>query len=293
MKKRKAAKVKMCPCGHEESWHTGANKECVYGHDHAMGGCKCLGFRSRRYGTGMSLMHPMEETPMPEALRVDVMTIEQRMVDAFHALDTTLKEAMILFQQRARDIFKNAKAPSWSPTNAPVFRTAIPATFVEKSVKSTKLEGLNKCASKILRVLAMWSPRHLDTKQICIIAGYRPSGGTSTAFATLRRHNLIEGTSEWLSITSEGRKVCGPVEPLPKGADLLAMWLGKLNTCTGKILSFLYENYPNQFTTDQICDRTGYKQSGGTSTAFATLRALDLIASSGKVIMLHNVFGLR
>lgn len=284
MKRRKVGKVRTCPCGHEEGWHTGPTKACQYGHDHAMGGCNCLGFRSRRYSTGESLLNPVAKLiPDPSTF------LEAQLATAFQQLDASLAEAMSTFRRRAYEIFKKDlhKRDEYTPVLSPRLETR-PARQQSPLNKTPHLStNLSKCATKILGVLAQFDPKPLDTKQICIIAGYRASGGTSTAFADLRKRGLAEGSHDSLTITNAGRAACTNVVPLPRGRELLEMWVRKLKACPGRILTFMYDNN-RRYTAEEICDALNYQMSGGTSTAFATLRALDLIEGSGKSMRLKR-----
>src|ERR1700680_3678846 len=41
-------KVRHCACGHPKDMHSGDAGPCTYGHGHAMGGCTCERYHSRR-----------------------------------------------------------------------------------------------------------------------------------------------------------------------------------------------------------------------------------------------------
>jgi len=115
--------------------------------------------------------------------------------------------------------------------------------------------------------------------ELAILSGYSiESGGFAKALATLRAAGHIVGKSSAISVTSGGVNAAGAVEPLPRGAELLEYWCGRVGPCGSAILQTLSTTYPRELARDELAERTGYSpQSGGFAKALAQLRTLELV----------------
>jgi hypothetical protein len=80
--------------------------------------------------------------------------------------------------------------------------------------------ALSKCARSLLAVLAQRGVA--SDSQISALSGYRKtSSGFTNALSELRTQGLIDGSKDRRTITTVGRDVAGPTEPLPTGRALL------------------------------------------------------------------------
>lgn len=137
-------------------------------------------------------------------------------------------------------------------------------------------DGLGACERKILGVLAERAGQATSNKQISLLTGYTESGSFSAALGRLRSEGLVQGGGSENRITDAGLRRVGPVEPMPKGRDLIAMWIGRLDPAEGKILQVLCGASPNGLEREEILRRTGYKDSGSFTGALGRLRTLSL-----------------
>jgi hypothetical protein len=147
------------------------------------------------------------------------------------------------------------------PKPVPV-RTSGPGTSMPKACRS------------ILTTLA----QHGDcTKsRIAALTGYAVNGGGfNNAISECRTKGWVIGADP-LTATVDGLKALGPVDPLPTGTQLLAMWDGKLGKAEREILNALVRVH--DMSKDALAAHTGYTASGGGfNNAISRLRTLELI----------------
>ena len=161
--------------------------------------------------------------------------------------------------------------------------TPLPAPPAKKPAKS-ETNGSNTIEQKILRVFAQGGS--MSKKKLAIWAGYAVTGGSfGQALANLRAAGHIVGSSNEMTITSEGRavvKLSGDVEPLPKGEALLEWWTNKLEAGDGLILRALADR-GSPMSREDIATAIQRSSTGGSyGQRLADLRALGLIEGSGK-----------
>ncbi len=136
---------------------------------------------------------------------------------------------------------------------------------------------IGRCERSILTALAQY-PQGGSANQVAILSGYSSgSGGFNNSLSGLRSHGLITRGNP-MQVTQEGIAALGEYEPLPTGQDLIRYWLGKLDKCERSILECLSINYPNEMTSQEVAEKTGYTaSSGGFNNALSRLRTLELI----------------
>ncbi len=282
-------RVKVCTCGHEESWH-GTDGVCAYGHGHAMGGCTCAKFSRRKRGAS-----PTSKTSTPKANGL------------LHAIDETIAALTKLRAELAAPMSNGMTAiigplpdvpslpapPGW-PTSKPVIikvptngkRVRFAGLDSGKTMTLKRLPGLGRCERAILTVLAQHGPR--TKSQIGILAGYSSkSGGFRNALSTLRTGRFIYDSDGRLAITTDGHQVLGDVEKLPRGRDLLEYWKANAGgLCERTILDVLAAAYPQRLPKDRIAAETARfrddgepysASSGGFRNALSRLRTLELV----------------
>lgn len=245
-------RVRVCTCGHEESWHVDGGA-CTYGHGHAMGGCSCDVFSRRK--------------------RAAIAPSEPPRSGLLEAVDDTIRALTKLRAELAA-----APAPPVVIRRRPTPPTArTPSVPVERR-RASGDSKLGRCDRAILTVLAQHGRR---TKvQVAILAGYsHTSGGFRNAISALRTAGLLEGSGDALAITDAGRGALGQVEPLPTGRALLEYWKATAGgRCERLILDELACSYPRAVPKHELAIRTGYQvTSGGFRNSLSRLRTLQLI----------------
>ena len=145
-------------------------------------------------------------------------------------------------------------------------------------------------AMKILGWLGGAYPEALTKQRIATLSGFSAKGGTfNTYISELKRNGWIEGTNE-LSATEEGLKNSEPKE-IPSGEELLGLWKGRFRAGAGKILTSLYNSYPEQPTKDEVGDNTGFEPTGGTfNTYISELKRNGLIEVNGNRLKISDEF---
>lgn len=186
-------RVRMCTCGHDESWHADGGP-CTYGRGHAMGGCSCEGF-SRRKRAAVTIV-PSTAPPRAGLLAA---------IDDVVAALAKLRAELAATSAPPKVIRRRPADPIVRATNAP---------RAENDAK------LGRCERAILTVLAQHGSR---TKvQVAILAGYsHTSGGFRNAISALRTAGLVAGGGDAL-VSFTRKDAAGSVGP-HGGAPILAM----------------------------------------------------------------------
>ena len=145
-------------------------------------------------------------------------------------------------------------------------------------------------AMKMLNWLAGAYPNPLTKQRLATLSGFSVKGGTfNTYISELKRNGWIVGAND-LSITNEGLQN-SHAEVIPSREELLQMWKTKFRVGAGKILQFVYENYPNGVDKDEIGYAVGFASEGGTfNTYLSELRRNGLIQIDGNQIRISEEF---
>lgn len=142
---------------------------------------------------------------------------------------------------------------------------------------------LSRMERALLVALAQ-HPKGLTKQQICIFAGYQPSGPVSVAYARFYAHGWMQpiGGGLW-GIQHSGLEILGSFEPLPTGAALRDRVLSdsRMPDMERKLLAALFESYPNPLSKTEVCERAGYKPSGPVSVAFGKFNRIGWMVKSG------------
>jgi len=150
---------------------------------------------------------------------------------------------------------------------------------------------LGRCERMIMAALAQY-PQGRTPSQIAILTGYSlKSGGFNNALATLRTSGLIN-RGQPITLTEQGKQhECAKANPLPKGQDLLDIWLNRLPKCERMILELLYKAYPQSLSSQSIAEVCGYSaNSGGFNNALSKLRTLELITRGQPIKISEDFF---
>jgi hypothetical protein len=132
---------------------------------------------------------------------------------------------------------------------------------------------------RILIALAQ-RPQGLSTRQLGMRAGLSSSGGTfATYLSRGRTAGWIAGPPGRLEITHDGLAALGTFDPLPTGDALLAYWRDQLGGGAGRMLTALYNAFPQGMSRTDLAQASGVTASGGTfATYLSRLTTLELIA---------------
>jgi hypothetical protein len=195
------------------------------------------------------------------------------------------KRAAVVSEVRSFIRRANAAADVVEPSPATSRKPTSPAT--------TRSPALTKCERAILTALVQ-KDSPATRAELAIRSGYSSeSGGFAKALASLRSAHYLDGGARSLTLTQAGASAAGPVEPLPRGAELLEYWCGRVGACGAAILQTLSLVYPNELARDELAERTGYSaQSGGFAKALAHLRTLELIDGTSLSTALAGAAGL-
>lgn len=246
---------------------------CTYGRTTLFGGCRCPA-----YGTPKSKIPtgPVD----PDELEIDKARASlQAELDRFCA---TMKAIVQRRRQAAaehdvlpQDI-ERMEARHRSPVMKHVVEPPKPKP-IDTAVGVRKVQDERAASPTLVRKFLLVLAQHrlgCTRKQCLLFAGYRSSGDTSTAFASMLRDGFAETAGDALLITEEGLRALGPYEPLPSGAALRQQILSKAKPFTRAALEELFAMYPQSMTRSEILEATGYRSSGDTSTAFAKMVTL-------------------
>lgn len=134
---------------------------------------------------------------------------------------------------------------------------------------------LKKSERTVLSILAQF-PDGRTHNQLAMLSGYRPTASTiSVALSTLRQLGYVSPSGK-PTITPEGM-AAADIEPLPRGQALLDHWMGMIKKSARAVLEILIEEYPQEISHQELCDRTGYSPDASTiSVAMSQLRTLEL-----------------
>lgn len=257
-------RVKMCSCGHEESWHDKSG--CKYGHGHAMGGCSCTKFSKRRRADGVKPNFVRSSMPTP---------IEQAIDDIIHGF-TALKTALVV--ARSQPIVDASAARELSSPSA---RAAARSTSTTNG--AIKLRAGER---RMLEVLARHRPAKLTRAQLGTLAGLAAGGGTfSTYLSVLARHGLVEQPSELVALTSAGLKLAGGRGKPMTRAEILDVWRSKLRKGERAMLDAVLSE--GELTRDELGDLANIETRGGTFGSYlSVLKRNDLVVTVGNKVRL-------
>jgi len=271
----------MCGCGHEETSHLVNKKDpkgprgaCNYGHDHAMGGCPCPSFHSRRWKSDKPFLVP---GPFPGA------TERPSIAAAVKALRREVFDAIDRFEKAVLAAPKPATKAKLREELQYLVRSAGPepvsmlATNGMSRAHQATGPVMGRCERALLDVLASRHGKHTSPGQLAVMSGYSlKSSGFANALSSLRSRGLAEGYRDEIHVTEAGR-AASPDAKLPTGRALLEMWLPKLGRCERELIRCLLDVYPQGIPKEDLSEMTGYSiTSSGFANALSRLRTLEL-----------------
>lgn len=243
--------------------------------------------------TDIEALKAMEEKGWAEATRAAERTWKQAVADRDKIIDQ-LVERITKIKQWSDLVIKrtpmplNLPAPSVTKTHqaSPPRAAALAEPIGDQPIP--KAERL------ILTALSHY-PQGRSKIQAALLTGYAHSGGGFVnAVGSLRTKGWIEGGSELLRITVAGQEAIGPVDPLPRGVDLLRDWQRQLPKAEREILDVLFEVYPQPLTKTDIAERTASKyqsDGGGFINALGRLRTLELVKGRREMVLSEELVG--
>jgi hypothetical protein len=142
-------------------------------------------------------------------------------------------------------------------------------------------------AMRMLKAAAMFSPEKITKTRMAALARLsHTSGSFSTYMSTLKREGLLVGEGNLFTITEEGLKHAGEVDPLPTDPEeLINLWCGVIgeNGGAARMLRALSSNYPNEITKTDLGETVNMSSTSGSfSTYLSTLKRNGLIKTQGQ-----------
>lgn len=130
---------------------------------------------------------------------------------------------------------------------------------------------------KILTALAQ-HPDGLETTRLALLAGYTVNGHFNNMVGQLRTSgHITPARVSPIQITESGTEVLGPFDPLPTGEALRDYWKRRVGSSKSRLLSVLFDNYPNDLQTVELAERAGYTVNGHFNNMLGTLRSMGLV----------------
>lgn len=220
--------------------------------------------------------------PMVDRMRTLKTALDEQLGDLLGDLDRWRAKQESAAELREIEATKPAKAREFV-NRSPIRQLG--------SLLSTGNGALPRAERLILTALAQY-PQGRSKVQVAILTGYAVGGGGfSNSVSALRTKGYLEGDAARLTITSGGIAALGIFEPLPRGRDLLAHWLGQLGKAERKALEALAEVYPRTLTKAQVANRAGYEANGGGfNNAISRLRTLELVRGRAELKASDDLF---
>lgn len=160
-------------------------------------------------------------------------------------------------------------------------RLAIPKhEYPKQIVQSTPLGDvepqLDKCAKMIYSLLASNPTREFSKSLVGVLTGYsHTSGGFNNSCAKLNSLGLITRGNN--TIKANPNDIKEELIDTSQAWDVKS-WVDKLGKCPKEIFALIIDNPDEEFTKEEIGDKTGYSpSSGGFNNSIARLNSLGLI----------------
>lgn len=152
-------------------------------------------------------------------------------------------------------------------------------------------KGLARAEKAILTVLAQ-RRAPVAKATIAVAAGYAVGGGGfNNALSALRSKGWVDGLDP-MSITPDGSKALGRVDPLPRGDALRRWWMdhAQIGKAERSVLEVLAGG--RRLTKEETAERSGYAaDGGGFNNALSRLRTLGLIEGKGELRLTQELIG--
>jgi hypothetical protein len=229
--------------------------------------------------------------------------IEQNTKLIRNSISKLVKDAQNLLESKAFIMVSDIPPPKLNPVNIKSTLKSEVKIIDKKNynyppeIKTQRFaQGLDSSqplragAIKMLNWLAGAHPKELSKQRLATLSGFSVKGGTfNTYISELKRNGWIVGSNDF-SITEEGLNNATP-EAIPNGAELIELWKKRFRDGVGKILQYLYEQFPNTVTKEEIGSAVGFEPSGGTfNTYISELRRNRLIIIDNSNIKISEEF---
>jgi hypothetical protein len=221
----------------------------------------------------------------------------KRIMKIYEEKDCDMAEVLIQVSNHLTDSWKapknNIKVPAY---NNPVrehtlaqseTKSPIPGTIVQKNgTKSQNSGTVTGGAMRMLKAAAMFHPKPISKTRMAALARLSyTSGSFGTYLSTLKTNELIIAEGSNYTITAEGLKMAGEVEPLPTDPLILVeLWAGVIGNQSGaaRMLRELAHRYPKSYTKAELGEIVGMSHTSGSfGTYLSTLKRNGLIKSEG------------
>lgn len=209
--------------------------------------------------------------------------------DKFSVFDFK-KDVMPKSYKSAPQLNKEYGIPSELPIKSPIQLNHIvkPIQNIESGENS-----LGRCEKAVYSLLYNNPNREFSKTNAALFTGYsHKSGGFNNAISRLNALKLIRKKGNMLIVMHENMQE--GMELLGQEVNLfekftIENWAQKLPVCSSKIFSLLFENQGQEFSVQEIAERTGYSaSSGGFNNGISRLNSLGLIEKNDGMIKLKE-----
>jgi hypothetical protein len=165
----------------------------------------------------------------------------------------------------------------------------------ERRATATSTNGslsMGKCSKEIIRFLAQYPERKFSKAQVAIATGYSPgSGGFNNSLSELNSRKFLIRDQGKLQVDNSGMdEIMAAVGPIEYRNYDINTYKNQLGKCEREIYEVLLDNPHDQFTKEEISQRTATEYSpgsGGFNNSLSRLNTLELIKRSGGRIQLN------
>jgi hypothetical protein len=146
---------------------------------------------------------------------------------------------------------------------------------------------VTKTHQKILDALAWWEMVGVEMVErgaLAVIAGYTVSGHFTNMLSELRSMGLITyGDNSTVGLTGYGQEQAAFPAAAGTLEELHAAWEKKISPSPWKILKVVIDNYPTQWSKEDLAEASGYTVSGHFTNMLSDLRGLGVISHRGPI----------
>jgi hypothetical protein len=181
----------------------------------------------------------------------------------------------------------------YQPKAEPITRLQPTKGFAQPLPSVSAKPAATGGSMRMLKAVAMFAPEPITRTRMALLARLSSTSGSfNTYLSTLKRQGFITWEGNLFTITEEGLKEAGDIEPLPTDPEeLINFWCAIIGDGGGaaRMLRSLAANYPNAIAKKELGDAVGMSSTSGSfNTYISTLKRNGLIKVNGPHIQLSS-----